>query len=260
MTILILVSLLQRVSPKLSLPLGSAWLPWQICQCRSQFESKIRFDLETKIEPELQYCVFRCDCKLLSKTGPNRTLLWIHPLIRVPSWSRGIENSRHKGWFPTSLGDWRAKKKCPISTSVKPALEHSVDNFWSSGNFSNRCSYSCSKFPCCSSLACVSARGGCVRISTLSSWPGALVVTTALWPTGHSSIISATAPWILSWLTEMIIWRSTSMLWVLHFPLPLLLNSPLSKALVPRNTRRPDPAKFSSFAFYLQQDPSGLWS
>ena len=51
--------------PKLSLPLGSAWLLWQICQYRSQFESKIRFDLGTKIEPELQYCILRSDCKLL---------------------------------------------------------------------------------------------------------------------------------------------------------------------------------------------------
>ena len=32
-----LVSLLQRFSPTLSLPLGSAWLLWQICQYRSQF-------------------------------------------------------------------------------------------------------------------------------------------------------------------------------------------------------------------------------
>ena len=37
----------------------------KFCQYRSQFESKIRFDLETKIEPELQHCIFRCDCKLL---------------------------------------------------------------------------------------------------------------------------------------------------------------------------------------------------
>ena len=27
--------------------------------------SKIWFDLETKMEPKLQYCIFRCDCKLL---------------------------------------------------------------------------------------------------------------------------------------------------------------------------------------------------
>ena len=31
---------------------------------RSQFSSKIRFDLETKIELELQYCTFRIDCEL----------------------------------------------------------------------------------------------------------------------------------------------------------------------------------------------------
>ena len=60
--------------------------------------------------------------------------------------------------------------------------------------FSNRCAHSCSKFPCRSSLACICARGGCVRISTLSSWPGALGFPTALWPTVNSSIISVTAP------------------------------------------------------------------
>ena len=59
-----LVSLMHRVSPKLSLPLGSAWFLWSICQYHSQLESKIRFDLQTKVEPELQFCILRCDCKL----------------------------------------------------------------------------------------------------------------------------------------------------------------------------------------------------
>ena len=68
--------------------------------------------------------------------------------------------------------------------------------------FSNRCSFSCNRFPCRSSLACTSARGGCVIISCLSSWPDAAGFPGALWPTGNSSIISATAPQRLSWLTE----------------------------------------------------------
>ena len=89
----------------------------------------------------------------MSETGPNRTLLWIHPLIRVPSWYRGNVYSRHKDWFAFPLGDGRAWKNCPISTNLKPASEHSLDNFWSSDNFSNRCSYSCSKSPCRSSVA-----------------------------------------------------------------------------------------------------------
>ena len=116
MTVWILVSLLQRVSPKLSLPFGSAWLHWQICQYRSQFGSKIRFDLETKIKLELQRCIspLWLQTFFLSDTGPNRTLLWIHPLIRVPSWSRGIVYARHWDWFPSSLGDGRAYKNCPF--------------------------------------------------------------------------------------------------------------------------------------------------
>ena len=187
----------------------------------------------------------------MSETRPKRTLLWIHPLIRVPSWSRGIECSRQKDWFYFPLGDGRAYKNCPISTNLKPASEHSLDNFWSSDIFSNRCSYSCSKFPCRSSLAFVSARRGCVIISTLSSWPGALGFSTALWPTGNSSIISATSPLILGWLMEMTTWRTNSMFCVLTLKCidfstpPLLLDSRLSKALVPRNTGWPDPARFS---------------
>ena len=130
----------------------------------------------------------------MSGTGPNLTLLWIHPFIRVSSWSRGIVCSRHKDWFHSPLDDGRAQKICPIPTTLKPASEQSLDNFWSSDNFSNRCPYSCNRFPCRSSTACTYARGGCVRISSLSSWPGAfgaLDFSTALWPTGHSSIISA---------------------------------------------------------------------
>ena len=44
----------------------------------------------------------------MSERKPNRTSLWIHPLTRVPSWSRGIVYSLHKDWFPFTLGDGRA--------------------------------------------------------------------------------------------------------------------------------------------------------
>ena len=54
----------------------------------------------------------------MSETGPNRTLLWIHPFILVPWWSRGNVYSRHKDWFPSPLGDGRAQKNCPISTNL----------------------------------------------------------------------------------------------------------------------------------------------
>ena len=66
------------------------------------------------------------------------------------------------------------RRNCPTSTDVKPASEHCLDKFWSSDNFSNRCSYNFNKFPCRSSLACIPAIGNCVIISTLCSWPGAL--------------------------------------------------------------------------------------
>ena len=65
MTVFVLVRFCSEFHPKLALPLGSAWLLWQICQYRSLFASKIWFDLETKMEPKLQCCIFRCDCKLL---------------------------------------------------------------------------------------------------------------------------------------------------------------------------------------------------
>ena len=110
---LILVSLLQRVSPKLSLPLGSAWFLWQICQYRSQFESKIRFDLQTKIEPELQYCIFRSDCKL----SCQRLVQKVHFFGFF--WNRGNGCSRQKDWFASPLGDGREQKNCPISTILK---------------------------------------------------------------------------------------------------------------------------------------------
>ena len=169
----------------------------------------------------------------MSETVPNRTLLWIHHLIRVPSWPRGIVFSRHQDWFP--FFSWWRKSTVQVSNVdwFQTCLgAHGVDNCWSSDKFSNRCSYSCSRSPCRSSLACIYARGGCVRISTSSSWPGALGFSTALWETGNSSIISATAPQILSWLTEMTIWRSNSIFLVLplkcidFFPLPLPLKSP----------------------------------
>ena len=76
--------------------------------------------------------------------------------------------------------------------NFKPASEHCLDNFWSSYDVSNRCSYSCNRRPCRSSLACNSARGSCVKISCLSSWPDATGFPGALRPTGNSAIISAT--------------------------------------------------------------------
>ena len=195
MTVLILVSLLQRVSPKLPLPLGSAGLLWHICQYRSQFLSKIRFDLETKIELELQCCIFRSERKLLCpRLGQIVHCFGSTSSIRVPSWSRGIVYSRHKDWFSFPLGDGRAQKNCPFSTNLKPASQHSLDNFWSSDNSLKSLLVFLQQVSLSLLLPCTSARRGCVRISCLSYWPDAAGLPGALWPTGNSLIISATTP------------------------------------------------------------------
>ena len=141
MTVLILVSLLQRVSPKLSFPLGSAWFLWQICQYRSQFESKIRFDLQTKIEPELQYCIFRSDCKL----SCQRLVQKVHFFgFFLKSRQRMFSAKRlicFSSWW------WKRTEEFSNFDYSQTAWEHSLENFWSSDNFSNRSSYSCNKFP-----------------------------------------------------------------------------------------------------------------
>ena len=159
MTVLVLVSLLQRVSPKLSLPLGSAWLLWQI-YLSIAFTIRIQdtvWSWKQRLNLKLQYCIFRCDCKTF--LCPRRGQI------------AHCFTEEHRRIVQFRL----------ISNLLRSIV---FDNFSSSDNFSNLCSYSCSRSPCRSSLACISARGGCVRISTLSNWPG------ALWPTGNSSIMS----------------------------------------------------------------------
>ena len=116
------------------------------------------------IKQSHQYSIFRMHCKhYMSEIGPNRTLLWINPFFRVPTWSRGIVNSRQKDWFFLLVTE-EHRRIVQFRPIFNPASEHSLDNFWSSDNFSNRCLYSCNKFPCRSSLTCTSARKGCVWI------------------------------------------------------------------------------------------------
>ena len=126
----------------------------------------------------------------VSETGLNRTLLWIHPffLFRFDleaTYILGIKID----FLLLLVTD------CPTSTHLKLASEHSLGNIWSSDNFSNRCLYSCNKFPFRSSLACVFARGGSVGISCFSSWLDATGLPGVLRSTDNSAIISATAPW-----------------------------------------------------------------
>ena len=65
MTVSILVSPLQRVSPKLFLPLGSALPLWRTFQHRSEFWSMMWFDHRIRMELKLQRYTFRVFCKLL---------------------------------------------------------------------------------------------------------------------------------------------------------------------------------------------------
>ena len=77
---------------------------------------------------------------------------------------------------------------------------------------------------------------------------------------------SATAPLLLSWLTEITVRRISSTVsslplkWIDFLPFPLLLNSALSKAPVARNTGCPLSAKLSiKLSAVLFHSPSGLW-
>ena len=139
-----------------------------------------------------------------------------------------------------------------------------MDNFWSSDNFSNRYSYSCNKFSCRSSFTCTSTRGDRVRISYFIKWTCGSseerIFSQDFWPTDNSAVISVIAPKRLSWLTEIIIWRSNSIIYVLSlkcidvFPSPLNLHSPLSKTLIPRNTALLNSAKVSSTSLEFSRE------
>ena len=166
-----------------------------------------------------------------------------------------------KDWISYPLGDGRALKNCPISTNLKPASEHSLDNFWSSDNFPNRCSYSCNGFLCRSSFSCNSARGGCVRISCSSSWPDATGFTGALCSTG----IRQSYPPLLrkdwqSWPSGGA--KKNQCLAYCHWSVSMsFLLLCFLNLLSPRNIGWPDPLKWSSiFSAVRSQDPFGFQS
>ena len=75
-----------------------------------------------------------------SKTKPIRSLHSIHPFAQFSSSSRGSAYSRHKDLVFRSSDDGRTRKSCPTSTKFKPASEHNLESFWSSGSLSNLCS------------------------------------------------------------------------------------------------------------------------
>ena len=89
------------------------------------------------------------------------------------------------------------------------------------------------------------AVGNSVGITIDSRFSGAPGLAVPFESLAYSPHRSATAPSTLSWLTEIIVRRINSMVlslplkWMDFIPLPLLFNSPLSKALDARNFGRP---------------------
>ena len=157
-------------------------------------------------------------------------------------------------------------KNCRFPISYKkPASEHSFDNIRSSRSASNLRSYSCNK----------SHRANDVELWDMALALGISVgitkdsqVSPSTWclESGSNSVHkSATAPLMLSWLTEITVRRinltvsSHPLKWMDFFPPPLLFNSPLSKALVARNTGCPLSAKLSMMtSAVLFHSPCGL--
>ena len=112
MTVSVLVFLLQRVSPKLSLNLGLAWLLWQSFSI--PFTILIQDSVWSLNKDWTSILYLPCLLQtFLSETGPNRTLIWVHPFILIPFDFRGNVYSRRKDWFPSPLGDRSEQMNCP---------------------------------------------------------------------------------------------------------------------------------------------------
>ena len=140
------------------------------------------------MELELRYCVIRHDSKsLCSRLDRFLSCLESHPLTRVPSSSRGSSvYSRHKCCIccPSSVSC--VSKYCSRSTSLKPASEHNLDNFWSYDICSNFSSYSCRSFLHCCSLVKCSAIERSVGISIFAKcWCAAIFVDPELIRRNH---------------------------------------------------------------------------
>ena len=99
------------------------------------------------------------------ETGPIFVFLRLQPLARFLGSLRDGVYSRHKCTVPLGPSASGVMKYCPLSTVFKPALDHSVDNFWMSDSCSNCCSYSCNRFPRRCSSVWGSATRGSVGIS-----------------------------------------------------------------------------------------------
>ena len=172
--------------------------------------------------------------------------------------------SRRGVFVSSGLSSWSVMKNCPLPIFFeKPALEQSLVNFWSSGSSANFCSYSRNRFPCTDTSVweIVQALGNSVGTtidSQFSFSAGSLTL-------GESLAYSLHKFWV-SCLTETTVRRINSTVsslplnWIDFFPFPLLFNSPLSTALVARNTGCPLSAKLSIMpSAVLSHSPSGLW-
>ena len=139
----------------------------------------------------------------------------IHPFTLENALSQSKVYSRHEPRDLSSSTSSRVVKHCPLATVfVIPALEHSLISWRWSGRLSNCCSQSYSRFPCTLSVV----RG---VLFVVDNSVGITMVSGLFWVTSsrvrselreiqqaNSSHMSATAPKILSWLTEMIVRRN----------------------------------------------------
>ena len=153
------------------------------------------------------------------------------------------------------------EKYCPLSTSFEPASGHNLDIF------------------CFRTIVRIFARilapsfTAAVhwyeflhfKKASVSKWSGASGFSAAPKPSDSSLHRSAMVLQTLSSFAEITVRRSNSMFsslplkWKDFWPCPLLLNSPLSKALEARNIGWPDYEKFDiMFSAVWSQDPSGL--
>ena len=145
-------------------------------------------------------------------------------------------------------------------------MEQSLVNFWSSGSSSNFCSYSRNKSPCTDMS--VWETGLAVRKMSVSPLiPNFHLRRVSLHLMNLCLILYTNLLLFRSWLTEIIVRRINSTVsslplkWIDFYPFSLLLNSPLSKALVARNTGCPFSAKLSIMpSVVLSRSPSGLWT
>ena len=120
-----------------------------------------RFCLEPEIGPEFQFCNQRFSSRRTSMFKQDWAIFVFsrtQPLARVLVSLRGSVISLYECTIPFGPCVPSVMKYCLLSTVFKPALEHSLYNFWSSDGCSNCCSNFWSRFR----RRCPSVRGSAV--------------------------------------------------------------------------------------------------